>query len=285
MNFRTTGLDYLLTFLRSATRKFDNDPLLESLLDDLPEAFSPVGAQPPSRGKRPESMTRGTQAIVTVDASAQSTQSSTAVEGLGPQKCGPKQSTANSDERRLGAPHQSDLPPQWRESAIQSFSIFMWLNIRPDTDDLKQASDSMTQPHNRRAKSPGMRSRDSDAFIVDVDGLQADLLELDQFLLHRTHPRHRFAYKRAPLSTREELHARLAKEKAEMTVSAQTAVPTFSDEFSRKAGLFSAACLTYQVFLPLNFDGPTSRKYWGAIYSLLFVRNSSFDSELLGCTH
>ena len=107
-----------------------------------------------------------------------------------------------------------------------------------------------------------------------MDALRVQLQAAEKFLLTETAFSNRKAYKCSNESTRSETYNYLAGLNSRVEENGQDAVRRAYEE---RIDIFNAADILYRLFLPKEFDDPTSRKFWGAVKELVMVSLSNLQ--------
>ncbi|KAH7163280.1 hypothetical protein B0J13DRAFT_538265 [Dactylonectria estremocensis] len=99
--------------------------------------------------------------------------------------------------------------------------------------------------------------------------VKAHLNSVDTFLTQNTSYSERSAYKKCISRTRRECHEYLAGIASDVEVNGTEEVRRAYEE---KIDIFNTSKTLYSFFLPQDFEDPTSGKFWGAIRSMLELK-------------
>lgn len=135
----------------------------------------------------------------------------------------------------------------------EGFHIFVWLN--QGVEDKKKAVECV------KADNNGLPGSVKHSVIRDLD-------EIDQFLSRKTNLADRLSYQACPQLARQEVYDMLIADRKKVTDIAEIRV---RENYETKVNLVNAAELIFRFFLPSRFDGPTVRRYWGALGYILQV--------------
>ncbi|THV45025.1 hypothetical protein BGAL_0541g00030 [Botrytis galanthina] len=102
---------------------------------------------------------------------------------------------------------------------------------------------------------------------IENTALQADLLEIDKFLVQKTNLNDRMAYQAVEPCTRQNFYDILTEDRSELA----TSDANFRRNYILKVNLANAAEVLFRFFLPFDCHGPTVERYWGALYPILLV--------------
>lgn len=112
---------------------------------------------------------------------------------------------------------------------------------------------------------------------VQVESLRIQLQEVEDYLKNSTSFSDRRAYQDSQVATRPSCF-RYLREQGGLTEEFKKQ-PRMKQDYEDRIDIVNAADIVYRFFLPLGFDGPTVRKFWGAINLLVQVstrkRNTS----------
>ncbi|KAH7171172.1 hypothetical protein EDB81DRAFT_851830 [Dactylonectria macrodidyma] len=99
--------------------------------------------------------------------------------------------------------------------------------------------------------------------------VKAQLDSVDKFLTQSTSYSNRSAYKSCKSATRKECHEYLAGIASDVEANGTEEVRRAYEE---KIDIFNTSKTLYRFFLPQDFEGPTSGKFWGAIRIMLELK-------------
>ncbi|KAF6828652.1 mg2+ transporter [Colletotrichum musicola] len=99
--------------------------------------------------------------------------------------------------------------------------------------------------------------------------LQKQLSEVEEFLTAETNGADRRAYLDAEMSTREATYAYI--EQQGVALQGMKNKPLIKHDYEERVDIFNAADTLFRFFLPPNFDGPTTERYWGAVMNLVLT--------------
>ncbi|OTA69317.1 hypothetical protein K449DRAFT_428757 [Hypoxylon sp. EC38] len=123
-----------------------------------------------------------------------------------------------------------------------------------------------------------MNQSDTDGLELDVDTLNTNLQEAEDYLLRSMSMRDRDAYQDCNISSQRSVHAYLKGKKrgAERTEDIQE-----KRAYENKVDLYNAADIVFSFFLPqiLGDDMPTVGKFWGAVESLVEIPKRDADDD------
>lgn len=106
---------------------------------------------------------------------------------------------------------------------------------------------------------------------VKLDALTQQLQEVENFLITST----KFSDKRAYEGVREEKRVSscqyLEKVGLRMENKKGQPRPLRRKQYEERIDIFNAADIIFRFFLPLGYDGPTVKKFWGAVRILVQV--------------
>ncbi|PFH60487.1 hypothetical protein XA68_10877 [Ophiocordyceps unilateralis] len=115
----------------------------------------------------------------------------------------------------------------------------------------------------------------SDFSSSKVDELRTQLVAAEKFLLsHASFPQRR-AYKSCVGASRREVLEVLASESSAVEAEADDSMRSSHEE---RFDFYNSSETVFQLFLPRDFDGPTTDKYWGSVRSI--TMSSSGDDRL-----
>lgn len=103
-----------------------------------------------------------------------------------------------------------------------------------------------------------------------MEVLKVKLSAVDVFLKESTSYSIRNAYKTGREFSREDVIENLTK--LESWIDKRQSEP-IKREYEKRIDIFNAADILFGLFLPSSLDGPTVRKFWGAIKTLIYVSN------------
>ncbi|KAH6668177.1 hypothetical protein B0J14DRAFT_600005 [Halenospora varia] len=149
------------------------------------------------------------------------------------------------------------------KSMKYEFHVFTFLNeSQPKSWPVGMSGDSLKPDPN----NPGRRSEDKLTF--DEESLKGDLAEIDYFLEHEAGFRDHLMYKKCPQRRRTELY--------QLALNAQMALdedmPDTRRIYEETVEILNRADIVFQFFLPSRYEGPTTGKFWGALYVSLVSR-------------
>lgn len=101
-----------------------------------------------------------------------------------------------------------------------------------------------------------------------LEGLNKQLAAAEKFFLDNTSYAQQRAYKSCGGATRADVRAYLADRGDEVEARASDLLRLAYEE---RVGIFDAADVLFQLFLPRGFDGPTTSQYWASVKSLVLV--------------
>lgn len=145
---------------------------------------------------------------------------------------------------------------------------------------------------NATSKSPTISSPEDDKFHVfswlesftasgqlssqeQAESLRMQLQEIEDFLSNETNRLDRQAYKNCPEATH--LAALTYLEEQAATVKRNSHLKR---DFEDRVDVLNAAEIVFRFFLPLESEGPTVRKYWGAIHRIVQVSSRDAVNKL-----
>lgn len=156
-----------------------------------------------------------------------------------------------ADENQDGPQAKLKLPTKGKENAVKfdvpeteatddKFHVFSWL-------------DSFTVTEEASSKE-------------QAESLRVQLQEMDEFIRKETNASDRKAYQNCPEATRLDALTSLEEQLEKSKKSPQS-----KREFDDRVDIVNAAEIIFRFFLPLQFEGPTVGKFWGAIHRLIRV--------------
>ncbi|KAK2590919.1 hypothetical protein QQS21_011400 [Conoideocrella luteorostrata] len=107
--------------------------------------------------------------------------------------------------------------------------------------------------------------------------LKEQLNSAENFLTGQTSYADQRAYKSCGDVTREDLYSYLVKQASQVEEKASDSIRLMHED---RIDIFNAATDTFNLFFPLNFDGPTTGKFWGGIKPLLKIPQLEEDFEV-----
>jgi len=117
------------------------------------------------------------------------------------------------------------------------------------------------------SQNPGRDSAHDDTL------LNTELTEVDAYLKGAVKIRmqDKRAYKRAPKSTRGRCYHDLETEAQALNEKGQGSSSREGDHRDR-IDILNAADTLFEFFLPADYSGPTTDKYWGAVFEIITVQ-------------
>lgn len=131
-----------------------------------------------------------------------------------------------------------------KDEADDKFHVFSWLEAVPAT-----AGDRNSQ--------------------IQAESLQTQLQEVEDYLKSSTSFSDKRAYQDCQRATRISCFEYLT-DQGDATEQFKRR-PKVRRDYEDRIDILNAAEVVYRFFLPLEFDGPTVRKFWGAINLLIQV--------------
>ena len=111
---------------------------------------------------------------------------------------------------------------------------------------------------------------DKDTSSTDEMRLKADLEEIVVLLSKKAGTANRHAFKCCPSQRRREVHGRILKEVNHIPHD-RVVDQSERQILENKVEIWNKLSKLFQFFLPHNFEGPTTDKFWGAVAKLLDV--------------
>jgi len=105
--------------------------------------------------------------------------------------------------------------------------------------------------------------------------VDADLAEMDRFLVNETGLEDRLAYNECPETNRSAIYDFLSQEEKEIMISEESD-PRKRKIYEAEVEIVNNAENLLLFFLPPGYGGPTAAKYWGALHRLLTVSAFQF---------
>lgn len=169
------------------------------------------------------------------------------------------------------------------------FYIFTWLNAHPTSLASPPAPATPNPDANQRSTSRTRSISGDNPFCppprpemqweVDEEEVRGDLREVDLFLNRNTTVSDCVMYKETPEISRQEVFDALVHKKQKLLDATEKNDQEKLKVMENKATILAAADGVFQFFLPKDFEGPTVKKYWGAIYQLLFPNQDDKNAE------
>lgn len=101
---------------------------------------------------------------------------------------------------------------------------------------------------------------------------QVELKGIDEFLRGRTRAKDRRAYTECSETTYDEVRLMLQHLVVDRKLSEMKEGSALRMAVEDRIDIFNAAVIIFRYFLPLQFSGPTVKKFWGGLKVLLDVR-------------
>ncbi|KAI0843060.1 hypothetical protein F5Y06DRAFT_292046 [Hypoxylon sp. FL0890] len=126
-----------------------------------------------------------------------------------------------------------------------------------------------------------MNQAETDCSELDVDALNTNLQEAEDYLLRSMTMRDRNAYQNCNISSQRSVHAYLKGKRRRIEQMDEDSQER--QGYENKVDLYNAADIVFSFFLPhsLGEDTPTIGKFWGAVESLVEIPNKNADDDAL----
>jgi len=131
-----------------------------------------------------------------------------------------------------------------KDEEDDKFHVFCWLEAVPTTAGVRNSQ-------------------------IQAESLQTQLQEVEDYLKNSTSFSDKRAYQDCQRATRIACFTYL-NEQGNSTEKFKRR-PRMRRDYEDRIDILNAAEVVYRFFLPLDFDGPTARKFWGAINLLIQV--------------
>lgn len=147
-----------------------------------------------------------------------------------------------------------------------AFHVFTWLNESHSPRLSVHAAAENLEPQSERERSLHL-------FGLDEAAMKSDFEEVHTFLENSTSFEDRIAYHDAPASTRREIYLKLTREEEHMSTLSDVELVRRA-EYEEMVQLVNRFEMMLGFFIPLNYEGPTIGKIWGALGRLIDVSHS-----------
>lgn len=177
------------------------------------------------------------------------------------------------DKKRPYTPREHSSTKQSVDFLRNDFHVFTWLNAYKITVGSPREGTATTTTQRSIAESGNVDIDGNGSWNINEQYVKECLEEIHQFLSYKINLNERLSYQECPQQTRRDIYNMLAMERKEITSTAGRA-GKLGKVYERKVDIVNAADSLFQFFLPSRFDGPTVRKYWGALHLFLVVSNN-----------
>lgn len=122
-----------------------------------------------------------------------------------------------------------------------------------------------------------IRLKTGDKDGASLENLKEQLVLAEIFLTNQVSYADQRAYRSCGDATREGVHHYLVKQASQVQEKASDSIRIMHED---RLEIFNAATNMFSLFFPADFDGPTTRKFWGAIKLLVQIPQLDEDSAL-----
>ncbi|KAH8654579.1 hypothetical protein BGZ60DRAFT_532947 [Tricladium varicosporioides] len=157
-------------------------------------------------------------------------------------------------------------------STKYEFHVFTFLNEnQPKSWPVDIASENL------KPDSKISTPRFENILSFDEDSLKGDLAEIDHFLEHESGFRDHLIYKKCPQRTQAELYHLVQNTLAALDNDEREKYRMHEDTVE----MLNRAEIVFRFFLPSWYEGPTTGKFWGALYFFLISNFAGNSGEIL----